>query len=84
MIPISAIRRRSRPSGVDLSGKSSRAVAIAFALTSEPDMRLSEPLTGVSTTSLRVGSDAPTTTTLFLKKLGGTWPFSTREKEAEG
>ncbi len=84
MTPISAIRKRSSASGVDWSGKSSRAVAIALALISDPDIRLSDPLVGVSTTSFRVGSDAPTTTTLFLKVPGGNWPFRTREKGTAG
>jgi hypothetical protein len=79
MTPISAIRKRSRPSGVDWSGKSSSAVAIALALISGPDIR-SVPLVAVLARSLSVGSEAPITTTLPLKNPGGTWPLRTREK----
>ena len=59
-------------------GKPRRAVAIALAWISGPDM--TAPV-GVAWMSWSDGAVAPITTTLSLKTLGGTTPFSTREYE---
>ena len=62
------------------SGKPSRAVEIALAWISGPDM--TEPV-GVAWMSWSEGAVAPMTTTLSLNTRGGTFPSSTREYEYE-